>query len=106
MSVGIQASADPLLSYASMTSYSKTLKSYAWTYHQQIKEPFPDSNLKGPTDHSLEPMTGYLETSLEEDSHGAPSERAFSTPSDDRKASLPSDTTGKLAYKNNFQEEK
>ena len=59
-SIVMQASAEPLLSYASMTSYCKSLMSYAQTHHQQVKEAFPDPNLTDPVGHSLEPGDGVL----------------------------------------------
>ena len=55
MCISIQPSADPLLSYANITRYSKSLMSYPQAYHQQVKETFLDSNLKDPVGHSLEP---------------------------------------------------
>lgn len=48
-SIGIQPSADPLLSHPSMTSYCKSCVSDAQAYHQQIREAFLD-----PVGHSLE----------------------------------------------------
>ena len=51
--VGTQPSADPLLSYANMTNYYKSLISNTQP-HQRDKEAFPDSNLKDPVGHSLE----------------------------------------------------
>lgn len=55
VSLGIQPSADPLLSHANMTNYFKPLVSYAKIYHQQVKETLSDPNSKGPVGHGLEP---------------------------------------------------
>ena len=55
ISIGIQPLVEPLLSYANLTSYCKSLMFYAQAYHQQVKEAFPDSNLKDPIDHNLDP---------------------------------------------------
>ena len=51
----MQPSVDPLLSHASVTSYCKSLMFYGQTYHQQVKEAFPEPNLKDPVGHSQEP---------------------------------------------------
>lgn len=45
---------DPLASHARVTSYSKSLMSYAQACHPQIQEAFLDPNSKKPVDHSLE----------------------------------------------------
>lgn len=52
VSTGKQPSADPLLSYASMTSYSESLMTYTEIHHQQVKDAFPDSNLEDPVSQS------------------------------------------------------
>lgn len=41
--------------HATVTSYCKSLMSYAQAYHQQVKEAFLDSNLKNAIGQSLEP---------------------------------------------------
>jgi len=51
----IQPSACPLSSHATMTSYSKSLRSYAQACHQQVEEAFLDSNSEVPVGHNLEP---------------------------------------------------
>ena len=55
VSIGAQPSADPLLFYASMTFFCKSLMSCTQVHHQQDKEAFLDSNIKDPLGHSLEP---------------------------------------------------
>ena len=50
----MQPSACPLLSHATVTSYSKSLRSYAQACHQQVKEVFPDSNSGVLVGHNLE----------------------------------------------------
>lgn len=55
MSIGIQTSADFLLSNISVTNYCEPLMSYAQAYHKQVKELFPGPNPKDPIGHSLEP---------------------------------------------------
>lgn len=46
VSVGAYHSADPLLSYASITNYCESLLSYTQVYYQQDKEAFLDPNLR------------------------------------------------------------
>lgn len=50
MSIGVQPSADPLLSHTSMTNYCKSLISYAQAC-QQVIEAFLDPNSKDPVGH-------------------------------------------------------
>lgn len=57
-----------LVVHASMTSYYKSFMTSAQAYHQQVKETFPDPNLKNPVHYNLEPDNGNLEASSEEDS--------------------------------------
>ena len=59
MYIGIQSSADPLLTHVSMNSYSKSLLSYTKDYHQQVQKDFKDPNSKESVGHSLEPGIGY-----------------------------------------------
>ena len=47
----MQACADPVVSYAITTGFSK---SYTQGYHQRVKENFQDSSLKDPVGYSLE----------------------------------------------------
>lgn len=55
VSIGIQPSADPLLSHASTPSYCRSLMSYAQACCQQVKEASLDPNSKDPTGYSLQP---------------------------------------------------
>lgn len=59
MYIGIQSSADPLLTHVSMNSYSKSLMSYTQDYNQQLQEDFKDPNSKESVGHNLEPGIGY-----------------------------------------------
>lgn len=54
MSIGIQLSADSLLSNINRTSYYKSFMSYA-IINRFKKEAFPDPNSKDPVGHRLEP---------------------------------------------------
>lgn len=54
-SIAAQLSVDPLLSHSNMTSYYKSLISYAEAYHQQIKKALPDPNSEDSVGHSTEP---------------------------------------------------
>ena len=54
MFIGIQLSADPVLSHASMNSYSNPLRGYAKAYDQQVKVACLDPSLKDSIGQSLE----------------------------------------------------
>lgn len=54
MSMGIQLPADRLLSQANMSSFCKSLTSYAGALYQQVKEASPHSNSKDLVGHSRE----------------------------------------------------
>lgn len=77
MSIGTQLPAYTLLSHASMTSYCKSLMSYAQACYQQVKEVFLDPNSKDPVGYSSTWWLGILEMSSEKDSPWAPLEWSY-----------------------------